>query len=48
MQNDELETITNSIKSKLGEENVALIADDLGTLITRNIQINDAMLKKDN
>ena len=47
MQNDDLEAITNSIKSKLGDENVALIADDLGTLITRNTQVYNNMLKKD-
>lgn len=48
MQSEELETITNSIKSKLGEDNVALIADDLGTLITRNIQVHNNLLEKDN
>lgn len=47
MQNEELETITESIKSKLGDENVALIADDLGTLITRNTQVYNNMLEKD-
>lgn len=48
MQSEELETITNSIKSKLGDDNVALIADDLGTLITRNIQVHNNLLEKDN
>ena len=47
MQNNDLEAITDSIKSKLGEENVALIADDLGTLITRNTQVYNNMLEKD-
>ena len=31
-----LDDITNSIKDKLGDENVALIGDDLGMLITEN------------
>ena len=31
-----LDDITNSIKEKLGEDNVALIGDDLGMLITEN------------
>ena len=47
MQNNDLEAITDSIKSKLGEENVALIADDLGTLITRNTQVYNNILEKD-
>ena len=47
MQNEELEAITNSIKSKIGEEATALIADDLGTLITRNTQVYDNLLSKD-
>ena len=48
MQNDDLEAITSSIKSKLGEEATALIADDLGTLITKNTQVYNSMLAKDN
>lgn len=31
-----LDEITDSIKSKLGDDNVALIGDDLGMLITEN------------
>ena len=31
-----LDDITNSIKTKLGDDNVALISDDLGMLITEN------------
>ena len=47
MENEELEAITNSIKSKLGDENVALIADDLGTLINKNTQIHSKLLSKE-
>lgn len=31
-----LDDITNSIKTKLGDDNVAVIGDDLGMLITEN------------
>lgn len=31
-----LDDIANSIKTKLGDDNVALISDDLGMLITEN------------
>ena len=31
-----LDEITNSIKTKLGDDNVAIIGDDLGMLITEN------------
>ena len=31
-----LDDITNSIKTKLGDDNVAIISDDLGMLITEN------------
>ena len=33
-----LDDITNSIKEKLGEENIALISDDLGDLLSENTQ----------
>ena len=46
MNNEELEVITNSIKSKLGDEATALIADDLGTLITKNTQVYNNLLSK--
>lgn len=36
MKEEELKAITDSISSKLGEEASALIADDLGKLITSN------------
>ena len=43
----EHEKIINSIKEKLGEENVGKIADDLGLLITDNSNMNKDMAKKD-
>lgn len=48
MLNEELEAITSSIKSKLGEEATALIADDLGNLITKNTQVHNDLMSKEN
>lgn len=36
MDSKELDTLITSIKEKLGEENSAMISDDLGILITSN------------
>ena len=36
MNSEELETITQSIFDKLGEENSALIVDDIASIITKN------------
>lgn len=47
MTEEDLKVITDSIKEKLGEENTALIADDLGILMTKNTEaqsnLNDRM-----
>ena len=47
-----LDEITNSIKTKLGDDNIALIGDDLGMLITENNKsvnlINDLNKEVDN
>lgn len=47
MKNNEMETFTNTLREKLGEENSALIADDLGTLITDNSTMNSTLESKD-
>lgn len=47
MLNEELEAITNSIKSKLGDDNMGLIADDIGTLITKNAETLNTLKQKD-
>lgn len=47
MDSKELELITNSIQEKLGKENSALIADDLGVLMTKNTQAYTASVNKD-
>ena len=38
MKEEDLKTSLDSIKTKLGEETSALIADDLGILITKNTE----------
>lgn len=47
MDNGELNTFLDSIKEKLGEENSALISDDLGNLITKNTEVYNMMGNKD-
>lgn len=47
MKNEELAVITDSIKEKLGEESTALIADDLGLLMSENNRIYNAINSKD-
>ena len=47
MDNGELNTFLDSIKEKLGEENSALISDDLGNLITKNTEVFNQMNNKD-
>ena len=48
MNNSELTNITNSFKEKLGEENYALISDDIGILLTKNSEVLEELDKKDN
>lgn len=45
MNSELLQQITDSIQSKIGEENSALISDDLGKLITANTQTLDQLDK---
>lgn len=46
MKEEDLKAFTDSIKEKLGEENMAMISDDLGTLMTHNsTAISEAMEK---
>ncbi|MBQ1551683.1 MAG: hypothetical protein IIZ67_06235 [Bacilli bacterium] len=47
MKNEELEAITNSIQSKVGDEMASMIADDIGKLITSNTQTLDLINRKD-
>lgn len=48
MKEEDIKQITNSIKEKLGEENSALIADDLGLLLTKNIEVQKELVDKEN
>ena len=43
-----IEEITNSIKSKLGDEESGKIADDLASLILHEKSLNDSLKEKDN
>lgn len=43
-----IEEITNSIKTKLGEEETGKIADDLANLLIQNKSLNDTISNKDN
>lgn len=47
MDSEELNTFLDSMKEKLGEENAALISDDLGNLITKNTEIYNTINNKD-
>lgn len=42
MTDDEITKFTDSLQEKLGEENSAIIADDIGTLITLNANAQKA------
>ena len=48
MQDNDLQGIIDSISEKVGKENSALIADDIGKLITINSSVVDDLKKKDN
>ena len=48
MNSEELNTFLDSMKEKLGEENAALISDDLGNFITKNTEIVNTLTNKDN
>ena len=47
MNSEELNTFLDSMKEKLGEENSALISDDLGNLITKNTEVFNTLNNKD-
>lgn len=47
MDSGELNTFLDSMKEKLGEENAALISDDLGNLITKNTEVANMIVNKD-
>lgn len=47
MNEKEFEKVTKSIQEKLGKDNVSLIADDLGKLITDNGTMNAELKQRD-
>lgn len=47
MREEDLKAFTESLKEKLGDENMAMISDDLGTLMTQNSTAVSESLKKD-
>lgn len=47
MNSEELNVYIDSIKEKIGEENAALISDDLGELITKNTEVYNTLGNKE-
>lgn len=47
MNSNDLQSTIDSIKTKLGDETSALIADDIGILITKNTEIQNQIKEKD-
>ena len=47
MKEEVIKAFTDSLKEKLGEENMAMISDDLGTLMTQNSSVINESIKKD-
>ena len=47
MTEDELNTINNNIKEKIGEEAFAMIGDDLGTIITGREVMEQTIKERD-
>lgn len=47
MTDEELLNITNHIEEKLGKESSAIIADDIGLLMTGNSQVQKTLQEKD-
>lgn len=46
MKEEDITKISESIKEKIGEEASALIADDLGILITQNKEVQETLSKQ--
>ena len=47
MTNEEFQNQMKDIQDKIGEENSALIMDNIGLLITDNLNMNDSLKAKD-
>lgn len=47
MKKEEMDKLTQGIQEKIGKEASALIADDIGRLVTDNAQMNNSLENKD-
>lgn len=47
MVNDELKKITDTIQEKVGKEKASLIADNIATILSNNMQMNNIIADKD-
>lgn len=47
MKNEDYKKFVENMQSKLGKENSAIISDDLATLISDNISMNEEITKRD-
>ena len=48
MKNEDYKKFVENMQNKLGKENSAIISDDLATLISDNITMNEEITKRDN
>ena len=48
MKNEDYKKFVENMQNKLGKENSAIISDDLATLISDNISMNEEISKRDN
>ena len=48
MRNEDFKKIISGIEEKIGKDNSAIIADDLGTLISDNLTMNKTIEEKNN
>ena len=48
MKNEDFKNFVGKMQEKLGKENSAIISDDLATLISDNITMNEEITKRDN
>lgn len=48
MTNEDMQKLIDGMREKLGEENTALVSDDLGTILTDNTKMNKDIENRDN
>ena len=48
MKNEDYKKFVEKMQNKLGKENSAIISDDLATLISDNMTMNEEITKRDN